>query len=166
MIETGWFVVMTKPRMEVHAEKNLERQGFKAYLPRWVELKRRADSWQGVESIMFPRYLFVKPVKDEQSLSPIGSTRGVSQLVRFGAMPARASEELIREIQRLGAARNALSNQLSPFEYGDEVVVMSGPFKGVSAKVLSCGQERVILLLQILGKIQRLELNSGICRVS
>ena len=114
---------------------------------------------------MFPRYLFVKTVNEEQSSSPIRSTRGVSQLVRFGTEPARASEGLIREIRRLEAVRNAGGDQLKPFKPGDEVFIMAGPFKGISAEVLSSDQQRVILLMQVLGKTQQLEFEAGICQV-
>ena len=76
--------------------------------------------------------------------------------MRFGTEPARAGE-LIREISRLEAVRNAGGDQLKPFKPGDEVFVMAGPFKGVSAEVLSSDQQRVILLMQVLGKTQQLE---------
>jgi len=165
MSKSNWFVVMTKPKMELEARVHLDRQNFLVYLPIWIELKRRSGSWQKVQSPMFPRYLFVQPAHEEQSLSPIRSTRGVSQLVRFGTEPATASDELIREIRRLESVHNANEGQLKPFKVGDEVVVMQGPFKGVSAKVLSSDQQRVILLLQVLGKTQPLAFEAGVCQM-
>lgn len=165
MAESDWLVVMAKPRMETEAKVHLERQGFVVYLPTWVDLRRRSDGWQKVQSAMFPRYLFAKTVNEEQSISPIRSTRGVSQLVRFGTEPARAGEGLIREIRRLEAVRNAGGDQLKPFKPGDEVFITAGPFKGVSAEVLSSDQQRVILLMQVLGKTQQLEFEAGICQV-
>ena len=165
MAESDWLVVMTKPRMETEAKVHLERQGFSVYLPTWVDLIRRSNGWQKVQSAMFPRYLFAKTVNEEQSISPIRSTRGVSQLVRFGTEPAKASDGLIREIQSMEAARDSGGDQLEPFKCGDEVMVVSGPFKGVSAEVLSSDQQRVILLLQVLGKTQQLEFEAGICQV-
>ena len=165
MTESDWLVVMTRPKMEAEAKAHLERQGFVVYLPTWVDLKRRSDGWQKVQSVMFPRYLFVKPTHEDQSISPIRSTRGVSQLVRFGTEPARASEALIGEIQSMEAARDSGGDELKPFKRGDEVMVMSGPFKGVSAEVLSSDQQRVILLLQVLGKSQQLEFEAEICEV-
>jgi transcriptional antiterminator RfaH len=161
----GWLVVMTKPKMEAEAKEHLIRQGFEAYLPLWVELKRRQGTWQEVQSPMFPRYLFVRPSYPEQSLAPIRSTRGVSQLVRFGMEPAWAGDDLISEIRQLERSRNEMRQGLTPFKKGDQVQVMDGPFKGVSAEVFSCGQQRVILLLQVLGKTQQLEFEARVCRV-
>jgi len=165
MAESDWLVVMTKPRMETAAKVHLERQGFVVYLPTWINLKRRSNGWQKVKSAMFPRYLFAKPLNEEQSISPIRSTRGVSQLVRFGAEPAKAANGLIREIRRLEDLSNAGGYQREPFKPGDEVCVMAGPFKGVSAEVLSSDQQRVILLIQVLGKTQQLEFEARICQV-
>ena len=165
MNELSWLVIMTKPRMESIAELNLIRQGFEVYLPSWVDFRRRSGTWRKVQSAMFPRYLFMRQVNSEQSISPIRSTRGVSQIVRFGIRPAWASNFLIKEIRLLEASRNEKSDLFEPFKSGDEVIVMQGPFKGVSAEVLSSNQYRVILLMQLLGKTQKLQLESSICNV-
>ena len=160
----GWLVVMTKPKMEVAAKEHLIRQGFEVYLPFWFELKRRQGAWRKVQSPMFPRYLFVRTGYAEQSLAPIRSTWGVSQLVRFGIEPAWAGEDLIHQIRQLEHSRNRIGQDLTPFKKGDQVHVLDGPFKGVSAEVLSCDQQRVILLLQVLGTTQQIELSTNICQ--
>lgn len=160
----GWLVVMTKPKMEVVAKQHLMRQGFEVYLPLWFELKRRQGTWKNVHSPMFLRYLFVRPSYSEQSLAPIRSTWGVSQLVRFGTEPAWAGENLILEIRQLERSRMRMGHDLTPFKEGEQVQVMDGPFKGVSAEVFSCDQQRVILLLQVLGKTQQLEFSAHLCQ--
>ena len=53
---------------------------------------------------------------------------------------------------------------LKPFKPGDAVMIMTEPFKGVSAEVLSSDQQHVILMLQVLEKTQQLELKAGICQ--
>ncbi|MGF1743306.1 KOW motif-containing protein [Vibrio profundum] len=165
MAKSGWLVVMTKPRVETEAKIHLEQQGFVVYLPKWVELRRRSNRWEKIETAMFPRYLFVKQAHVEQSISPIRSTRAVSQLVRFGTEPAMASETLINEIQLMESSRCTSRDSLKPFKCGDEVIVMDGPFKGVSAEVLSSYQQRVVLLFQVLGKNQQMEFEAGVCQV-
>ena len=164
MAGLDWLVVMTKPRMESVAKLNLERQGFCVYLPTWVDLKRSSNRWKKVHTVMFPRYLFVKTAHEDQSILPIRSTYGVGQLVRFGTAPAKASDCLIREIQRMEAARDASGDELKPFNRGEEVIVASGPFKGISARVLSSDEGRVTLLMQVLGKTQQLDFEAGICQ--
>ncbi|MGD9170301.1 MAG: transcription termination/antitermination NusG family protein [Candidatus Thiodiazotropha sp.] len=161
----GWLVVMTKPKMEIEAKEHLARQGFEVYLPLWVDLRRRPGGWKKVKSAMFPRYLFTRPGYGEQSVSPIRSTRGVSHFVRFGVELAWVNDGLIEEIRVLEAARNDSGDELKPFKNGDQVLVMEGPFKGVTAEVLSSDQQRVILLLQVLGKTQQLEFEAGLCKL-
>ena len=149
--------------MEAEAELHLVRQGFEVYLPLWIDLKRRQGAWQKVQSPMFSRYLFIRPTYDEQSLAPIRSTCGVSQLVRFGIQPAWAREGLIQQIRQLEANRSMTSQGLTPFKKGDQVQVQEGPFAGVSAEVFCCDQRRVILLLQVLGKTHQVEFHTDAC---
>lgn len=160
-----WFVVMTKPRMEKNALENLVRQGFQAYLPYWATVKKRNGTLKPAALPMFPRYLFVRQSYSGQSTNPIRSTYGVSQLVRFGYEPARASEELIDSIRLLEKKHEQASSAVTPFKAGDLVRVVEGAFQGISAEVLSCDQQRVILLLQILGKTQSLEFKASVCSV-
>ena len=150
MMGSNWLVVMTKPRMENEAKEHLIRQGIEAYLPLWKELKKRSGAWKTTISPMFSRYLFARQSYEDQSLSSIRSTRGVIKLVHFGTEPAWASDKLVNDIRKLEATQINQSNQLKPFKNGDQVIVVDGPFKGVSAKVFSSDQERVILILQVL----------------
>ena len=47
---------------------------------------------------MFARYLFVQLSTDDSapSWAPIRSTKGLSQLVRFGTLAAKVDDELVR----------------------------------------------------------------------
>ncbi len=155
---------MTKPRMEREAYDHLVRQSFCAYLPQWLDLKKQRGVWRRVQLPMFPRYLFIRPSYPEQAMTPVRSTRGVSQLVHFGNETAMASEALISDIRRVEAVRSEMRQVLTPFKKGDLVQVTEGFFRGVSAEVLSCDEQRVILLLQVLGKTQRLEFQTNVCQ--
>ena len=164
MMNSSWLVIMTKPRMEIEAKKHLIRQGIEAYLPLWKELKKRSGAWETIVSPMFSRYLFARQSYEDQSLSSVRSTRGVSGLVHFGKEPAWASDKLINDIRVFESTQINQTDQLKPFKKGDQVLVMDGPFKGVSAKVFSSDQERVILMLQVLGNFQKIEFKTGICQ--
>ena len=113
---------------------------------------------------MFPRYLFARQSYEDQSLSSIRSTRGVIKLVHFGKEPAWASNKLIKDIRKFEATQINQADQLKPFKNGDQVIVVDGPFKGVSAQVFSSDQERVILILQVLGNFQKIQFKTGICQ--
>ena len=159
-----WFVVVSKPAKEGVAQIQLENQGYDVYLPRWVEPKRRRGVFQAVAGPMFPRYLFVRPEDAEQSIAPVRSTYGVSHLVRFGMTFAQASDKLVSEIRSLEARQFQSESPMAPFKTGDIVEITEGAFRGISAKVLSCAESRVILLLELLGKQRELQFDVNVCR--
>jgi transcriptional antiterminator RfaH len=156
----GWYVVHTKPRQELIARENLERQGFEVYLPLWRVEKIRRGRAQWVEEPLFPRYLFIRLDTSQQgrSWSPIRSTLGVSTLVRFGTQPARMADDwvtLLRERQQL-LAEKAL------FEPGDRVVIVDGPFAGIEAIFQTADAERrSLILLEILSKPTAMKIDTG-----
>ncbi len=161
-----WFLVMTKPQMESVAYDNLIRQGYDVYLPYWSSLKKQRGKWVLVRSPMFPRYMFVRVRSSEQSIAPIRSTRGVSHIVKFGLKLATASSMLIASIREIEKSVDDHSAVLTPFQSGEHVHIIEGPFKGVAAEVLSCDQQRVILLLKVMGKQQSLEFEASVCQAN
>ena len=54
-----WYLVHTKPRQEVVALLNLERQGYECYLPLIRVERVRRHFAQIVTEAMFPRYRFI-----------------------------------------------------------------------------------------------------------
>lgn len=81
---SAWFVAMSKPRAEALAHQQLLNQDFDVYLPMCPRTVRRRERHLMEISPMFPRYLFARLSRAEQSIASIRSTVGVQQLVRFG----------------------------------------------------------------------------------
>ena len=90
-----WYLLCTKRRQEKLAQENLRRQGYETYLPLMRERRRRKGKIFNVIEPMFSSYLFIRLNKSTDNWSPIRSTLGVSQIVRFGACPAFVSDDLI-----------------------------------------------------------------------
>jgi len=84
-----WYLIHTKPRQESVALTNLSRQGFECYLPMLQVEKIRQRKTVLVAEAMFPRYLFIRLDANGtgQSWSPIRSTLGVTEMVKFGGQP-------------------------------------------------------------------------------
>ncbi len=150
----NWYVIHSKPRQERKAEENLQTQGFKVYLPRLKRSIRRAGKWVKVIEPLFPRYLFIYLVMHEDDLSPIRSTRGVSRLLRFGDVPAKAPDSFIEALQsKENPEAGCLVQGDERFEQGSKVAIVEGPLKGLKGLIQSdSGEERVILLLNLLGR--------------
>ena len=71
-----WYAVHTHVNKEVISEKNLIRQNFITYLPKYKKIIRHARKISTVVRPLFPKYLFVKmdlviatSVSDERSIS-------------------------------------------------------------------------------------------------
>ena len=98
-----WHLICTKPRQEELALSNLKNQNYESYLPLITKEKILQGKKILTKEPMFPRYLFVRLRKDRlQDLSPIRSTRGVSNLVTFGGSFATLNDEVIVKLtQRL-----------------------------------------------------------------
>lgn len=103
--------------------------------------------------VMFPRYLFTRPVTDAKSIAPIKSTVGVGNLVCFGHEPARLPHSTIVELARwVDQQHRSNDTDLNPIKNGASVRISHGPFADHQGLVKLTGSKRVLVLLEIMGK--------------
>lgn len=158
--QKNWYLVYTKPRQEELALTNLERQGYQAYLPRLRHWRKRRGKRVEVIEPLFPRYLFIGLNSETDNWAPIRSTLGVASLVRFGADPARVPADFVQHLQAKESTAGVHEWAEPEFAPGDVVRVAEGPFQGYEGVLLApTGQERVILLLDIVGREVRTQLS-------
>ena len=147
-----WYLAYTKPRQEDIAKLNLDQQGFETYLPLYKKFKKTEQGPVSIFEPMFPRYLFFKPGRVEQSISTVRSTKGVTTLVRFGFEPAVIDEELLRRIRQIEEDRHhATLLELSQLKPGQTVRLQHTALQGVEGLIQSVSSKRVAVLLEILG---------------
>lgn len=161
---TPWYVVFSKPRQEQQALQQLLNQDYAVYLPMLTEWKRKAGEWRSQVVPMFPRYLFIRPSRPQQGLGPVRSTLGVSNLVRFGIEVARVRPALISAMHELevAAARMRARPPGSGLAVGLPVEILEGPFAGLRGVVQASARDRVVVLLDILGREARVRLDPGV----
>jgi transcriptional antiterminator RfaH len=148
-----WYVVHTKPRQELIALENLERQGYSCYLPMFRAFKPRAGKLVDSKEPMFARYLFIAVDSsfEGKGMSPIRSTRGVHEFVRFGKEPAEIAVELLDAIRSREQEQQRNPERL--FRAGDRVKVVSGPFAGLeSIYQAQTAEQRSLILLELLSR--------------
>lgn len=155
-----WYLVYAKPKKEELARVNLERQGYPTYLPKMRTPRRR----QGRRIIrvepMFPRYLFIHLDTETDNWAPIRSTLGVVNLVRFGMFPSPVPDDLIATLHAREDSEGIQDLPLHTFEEGQKVRIEDGPFMGYEGIFLAqTSQERVMILLDIVGKQARANVN-------
>jgi len=158
-----WYVVHTKPRQETLAFENLDRQFFEVWLPLIKQVRRRRGRHVGSIEPLFPRYLFIHLDLGRDNISPIRSTFGVSKLVRFGEVPTPVPKGLVNTLKRhADPATGHIRPAEELFRQGTEVTILEGPFAGLNAIYQAdCGEQRSIILLDILGNSQRVRIEKN-----
>ncbi len=152
-MKKSWYLLMTKPRSEEQAVRNLKEQGYTVYLPRISTKKRMNGRYQPAIEAMFPRYLFIQLAAGWDNWGPIRSTPSVTGLVRFGLSYATAPDDLIEALHQQEDETGLIPLQPNSFHDGDKVRIIDGPFKDLEAIIHAVsGEERVILLMNIAGK--------------
>ena len=147
----NWYLIKTKPRQEKTAILNLENQKYTTYCPIVIINNKQV--------VLFPGYIFIHLDKSKEDWSPIRSTKGIVNFVRFGLNFAQVPGNVIEFIKA-----NQLSNKeklinLNKFKPGDKVQISDGVFKNCIAIFESFkSDERVILLMNILGQQQAINI--------
>lgn len=150
-----WYVIQTKPRQETLAEQNLERQGYKCFLPQIKQWQKTRGARRLVEKAFFPNYLFICLDLYLTNSAPIRSTRGVNRIVRFGNEMLPVPDAIIESIRQHSEANLSGTNTCN-FKPGQEVHIEDGALAGLTAIFQEKrGENRALLLLHMLGKQQR-----------
>ena len=151
-----WACAQVEPRRESLASYCLGLAGYEIYQPLLREQRRSHGRKITVTPALFPGYLFVWVVSGwwNARWSP-----GVVRLIMDGLVPAVVRDDVIAEIrsrERNGLVELPKVHGLKP---GMRVQVISGPLSeqiGMLAALRP--RERVLVLLQLLGSQQRVEL--------
>lgn len=150
----AWYAVHTQALGELKALPHLARQGFDAYLPRYLKRRRHARRTDWVAAPLFPRYLFVNMDPDAVRWRAINSTVGVSYLVCNGERPVPLPQSVIEDIRaREDAAGMVTVRPLGEMKKGDRIHIVDGAL-GERDAVFDCytDDQRVTVLMEILGR--------------
>jgi transcriptional antiterminator RfaH len=147
----NWYLIKTKPRQENVAIKNLENQEYSTYCPT-VKIKNN-------NVVLFPGYIFIHLDKKQENWSPIRSTKGVLNFVRFGLNFAQAPDTVIEFLKANELINKEKLINLNKFKSGEKVRIIDGVFKNCVAIFKSSkSEERVILLMNLLGQQQTINI--------
>ena len=148
----NWYLIQTKSQQEAIATRNLSNQGYTVFHPEVVI--------KGKNISLFPRYLFIQLDDKTQNWTPIRSTKGVSNFVRFGLNFAKVPHQIIDLIKTQQQQTIDKIIDLSSHHQGDTVEIQIGTFKGQQATFQSYNTtDRVIVLLNLIGQQQKITLD-------
>lgn len=157
-----WYLVYAKSRQESVAETNLRRQGYVTYLPLARLMRRRNGRRVSASGPMFPRYLFVQLDETSDNWGPIRSTLGVVSIVHFGRRAATVPSEFISSLKNREDADGLQPVSLGDFKSGGRVRITEGGLSGYEGVFIArTSRERVVVLLEILGKQTRAQLDAN-----
>jgi transcriptional antiterminator RfaH len=153
MTITNWLLLQVKPRQELRALENLERQKGECYCPQIQVEKLSRGKRIKVKDPLFPGYIFINAQPEQNGLTytSIRSSRGVSKIVGFGVEPIKIPGTLIEEIKLREHDDLTCINAEDLPQPGDQVDILDGPFKGLQAVYSHTdGQQRSIVLINLL----------------
>jgi len=157
-----WYAVYTQPHAEAKALEHLLHQGYAAYLPRCRMRVSHARRQQIVLRPLFPRYLFAGFDRAAMPWRPILSTIGVTDIVRAGDEPAAVPAEIVTAIREreAGGAFDRVDPRQS-LRLGELVRVTAGAFEDMVGRLVELrDQDRVVVLLELLGRAVRAQLRT------
>ena len=153
-----WYLVQCKPRDSFRAAMHLQNQGYSTFHPTHLVRKRVAGKASIVTEAMFPHYVFVR-LHEDVNWSSIRSTRGVTKVVSFNGWPCKVEDAIVHGLRYQCAL---LNGEVPDTLYmpGEKVTIVDGCFKDLQAVVTANkGDERVVLLLNLLNRPQLLEMS-------
>ena len=151
----NWLLLQVKPRQEMRALENLERQQGECYCPQMRIEKLSRGKRIEAEEALFPGYLFInaQPEKNGLTYTSIRSSRGVSKIVGFGAEPLKVPEALIAQIKLREESGLMVVSAIGLPQAGDNINILEGPFKGLKAVFSHVdGLQRSIVLINLLNQ--------------
>ncbi|MCI8465462.1 MAG: transcription termination/antitermination protein NusG [Lachnospiraceae bacterium] len=164
MSEANWYVVHTysgyENKVKVDIEKtienrNLHDQILEVTVPMQDVVEVKNGMRKQVQKKMFPGYVLINMVMNDETWYVVRNTRGVTGFVGPGSKPVPLSEE---EMRPLGIRGGELTLD---FELGDAVIVTSGAWEGTvgNIKGINEGKQSVTINVDMFGRETPVELN-------
>ena len=152
MEEAKWYVVHTfsgyENKVKVDIEKTIENRGLQDQilevsvpLEEVIELKNGAQ--KQVERKMFPGYVLIHMIMNDDTWYVVRNTRGVTGFVGPGSKPVPLSEE---EMMSLGFKT---PDVVVDFAVGDTVVVTAGAWKDTVGVIRTVNESKQSITINV-----------------
>jgi transcriptional antiterminator NusG len=150
--------VMTNILRQADA-RNLRAKIFDIKVPTEVEIRTRAGKRQSIKRKVFPGYVLIDMVLDEETWHLVRSTTGVTGFVSSGNKPVPLQEREVQDI--LQSEEGGVQKPKVQWNRGDAVRVVSGPFSNLAGKIedVNVDKEKLRVLISIFGRETPVELD-------
>jgi len=163
-----WYVLHTYSGYEENVERNLRQRTesmdmqdkiFEIMIPKEKKIKIKNGKRKVVEEKIFPGYVLVQMVVDDDSWYVVRNTPNVTGFVGTGTTPTALSDEEVKSLQKkMGIDEPKYEIDVTP---GTPVKIVDGPFKNFEGKISEVDQERgkIKVLVSMFGRETPVELD-------
>ncbi|NPA26667.1 MAG: transcription termination/antitermination protein NusG [Chloroflexi bacterium] len=166
--EPEWYVVHCYSGSENKVKRNLEQRIesmgmkdkiFEVIVPTEEEIEIKDGKRRIVERRIFPGYILVYMIMDEDSWHVVRNTPGVTGFVGMGSKPTPLRpEEVAQILKRMESETPRIKITFKP---GERVRIIDGPFRDFTGKVAEIDMDRakVRVLVNFFGRETPVELD-------
>ncbi|MCI8295264.1 MAG: transcription termination/antitermination factor NusG [Lachnospiraceae bacterium] len=167
MSEANWYVVHTYSGYENKVKidllktienRNLQDQILEVSVPMLAVTELKDGLEKQADKKMFPGYVLVKMVMNQDTWYVVRNTRGVTGFVGPGSDPTPLSEE---EMMNMGFQEMSAPEVVIDFEVGDMITVIAGALKDTvgAIRTINKSKKTVTINVDMLGRETPVELN-------
>jgi transcriptional antiterminator NusG len=165
-----WYVTHTYSGYENRVKTNLERRIesmnmrekiFQVLVPMEKEKEIKGGKRREVEKKIFPGYVLVQMIMDDDSWYVVRNTPGVTGFVGSGTRPIPLEDREVRQL--LKQLRDETPRYRITYQKGSPVRITAGPFQDFTGIVdeIMMEKEKVRVLVSIFGRETPVELDFG-----
>ena len=154
-----WYVVHTYTGYENKVlqslEKIIENRGISELIqavkiPTETVTELTENGEKEIERKLFPSYVFVKMIMNDEMWHIVRNTTGVTGFVGPGSKPVPLTD---KEVAALGVDVRKVQTSVN-FKAGDEVTVLGGPFDGWvgTVKAINLDEQTVDIVVSMFGR--------------
>ena len=155
-----WYVAHTysgyESKVKANLEKIVENRGlgdkiFDIRIPVETIVEKNGDVEKVVEVKIFPSYVYIKMVMNDETWHAVRNIQGVTGFVGPGSRPTPLSDEEVRALSLEGVTDvEETEHRVSlDFQVGDNVIVSTGLFEGYNGVVQAISDDRTMVTVLV-----------------
>jgi transcription elongation factor/antiterminator RfaH len=160
-LKNAWYALHTKSRFENVVNEGLASKALDVFLPKITVKSKRRDRHKMIRVPLFPGYVFVRTDLNPYEHVEILKTTGAVRLIGSTRGPVSIPDETIASLKIMVATDQEVVTG-TRFKKGDRVMVINGPFAGVTGIFASYrGDGRVIVNIEALGQFAAVNVDAA-----
>ncbi|MBW7869123.1 MAG: UpxY family transcription antiterminator [Brumimicrobium sp.] len=150
-LDRQWFIVRTKARFEKKVAQQLTELGYQTYLPLETKIRIWSDRKKKIQTPLIPSFVFIQNPNVSKDL--IYTIPGFCNFLKLNGELGKVTPQEIEHLRILTSEELDFDAvKLDSYKKGEEVQIISGPFRGLFANAVEeTGNFRVLIEIPSLG---------------